>query len=124
MQQFKEVTAGGESGMIAPDPTDPSIIYGWHRRPPRSEDRAKPQHRPHAGTTGRAVPAHLDPALASNRANPKVLYWANQQLFRTEDGGEHWTVISRDLTREDPGAPPNLMRSALPTISAPVRAVA
>ncbi|MEQ1353065.1 MAG: hypothetical protein ABLT11_03545, partial [Candidatus Acidiferrum sp.] len=29
-------------------------------------------------------------------------------LFRTADGGGSWQVISPDLTREDPGAPPNL----------------
>jgi hypothetical protein len=29
-------------------------------------------------------------------------------LFRTENGGQHWTIISPDLTREDPGTPPNL----------------
>jgi hypothetical protein len=28
MEQFKEVTAGGEAGMIAPDPDDPDIVYG------------------------------------------------------------------------------------------------
>src|SRR5574337_1084162 len=28
MEQFHEVTAGGESGMIAPDPDDPDLVYG------------------------------------------------------------------------------------------------
>ena len=37
-----------------------------------------------------------------------VLYFANQRMFRTEDGGNHWSVISPDLTRDDPGAPSNL----------------
>jgi len=37
-----------------------------------------------------------------------VLYFSNQRMFRTEDGGSHWSVISPDLTREDPGAPANL----------------
>ncbi|HJQ37256.1 MAG TPA: hypothetical protein VKB93_08960, partial [Thermoanaerobaculia bacterium] len=40
--------------------------------------------------------------------DPRVLYFANQRLHRTDDGGEHWTIISPDLTREDPGTPPNL----------------
>ena len=30
MQQFRELSAGGESGMIAPDPDHPNIIYGEH----------------------------------------------------------------------------------------------
>src|SRR6202035_1941708 len=46
--------------------------------------------------------------LVFSRRDPRVLYFANQRLFRTADGGERWTVISPDLTREDPGAPANL----------------
>jgi hypothetical protein len=37
-----------------------------------------------------------------------VLYFANQRLFRTADGGDHWAPISPDLTREDAGTPSNL----------------
>ena len=54
-------------------------------------------------------PPHLDAAarlLAARSARP--LLRRTSALFRTEDGGKHWTVISPDLTREDPGIPPNL----------------
>jgi hypothetical protein len=47
------------------------------------------------------------PVVFSPR-DPKVMYFSYQRLFRTEDGGEHWTAISPDLSREDPGVPPNL----------------
>jgi photosystem II stability/assembly factor-like uncharacterized protein len=46
--------------------------------------------------------------LVFSPRDPRVLYFAHQRLFRTDDGGEHWTVISPDLTREDPGTPANL----------------
>jgi len=46
--------------------------------------------------------------LVFSRRDPRVLYFANQRLFRTEDGGRHWTAISPDLTREDPGVPATL----------------
>ena len=46
--------------------------------------------------------------LTFSRRNPRVLYFAHQHLYRTEDRGEHWTRISGDLTREDPGTPPTL----------------
>src|SRR5262249_53856761 len=36
------------------------------------------------------------------------LYFGAQMVFRTADGGNSWQPISPDLTREDPGAPPNL----------------
>src|SRR5207247_423299 len=46
--------------------------------------------------------------LVFSPRDPRVLYFANQRLFRTDDGGKHWSAISPDLTRENAGAPPNL----------------
>jgi len=37
-----------------------------------------------------------------------ALYFGNQRIFRTQDGGAHWTPISPDLTRLDPGVPATL----------------
>ena len=108
MEQFKEVTAGGESGMIAPDPRDPDIVYGGgvDRLDLRTEQ------------TRSVDPTLAEPdalyrrtwtlPLAFSKVDPKVLYYANQRIFRTADGGEHWTPISPDLTREQPATPPNL----------------
>jgi photosystem II stability/assembly factor-like uncharacterized protein len=108
MQQFHEVTAGGESDMIAPDPDDPDIVYGGRverldlsTQQTRSVDPtlAYPQLHYHAAWT---LP------LAFSRRGPRMLYFANQMLFRTADGGKHWTRASPDLTRQDAGVPPNL----------------
>jgi photosystem II stability/assembly factor-like uncharacterized protein len=108
MEQFKEVTAGGESGMIAPDPDDPDIVYGGGVE--KLDLRTDQTH-------------SVDPTLAEpddiyrktwtlplvfSRRDPKVLYYGNQKLFRTADGGAHWKAISPDLTREDPAVPRNL----------------
>jgi len=46
--------------------------------------------------------------LVFSPIDPHVLYFGSQVLFRSADGGNSWEVISPDLTREDPGAPPNL----------------
>ncbi len=46
--------------------------------------------------------------LIFGRRGEKALYFGNQRIFRTTDGGRHWTPISPDLTRPDPGSPPNL----------------
>jgi photosystem II stability/assembly factor-like uncharacterized protein len=107
MTQFREVTAGGESHNIAPDPRDPDLVYGGTVE---KLDLRTMQTRSVDPTL-----AHVDRyrttwtlPLAFSRRDPRVLYFANQRLFRTEDGGEHWAVISPDLTREDPGVPPNL----------------
>jgi photosystem II stability/assembly factor-like uncharacterized protein len=108
MQQFHEVTPGGESGMIAPDPDDPDIVYGGTVS---KLDRRTGQTREVDPTL--AYPAiHYRGAwtlpLAFSRRGKKVLYFANQRLYRTEDEGQHWAPISPDLTRPDAGIPPNL----------------
>jgi photosystem II stability/assembly factor-like uncharacterized protein len=108
MQDFHEITAGDESGMIAPDPDDPDIIYGGTVS---RLDR-------HTGQTREVDPTLAYPALhyrgawtlplAFSKRGKKMLYFANQRLFRTADGGGHWAPISPDLTRPDAGVPPNL----------------
>ncbi len=107
MTEFREVTAGGESDEIAPDPKDPQTVFGG--RVDKLDLRT--------GQTRSVDPALAYPDLyrvtwtlpiVFSPRDPRVLYFAYQRLFRTEDGGEHWTVISPDLTREDPGVPSNL----------------
>ncbi|HKI02252.1 MAG TPA: hypothetical protein VKK31_09740 [Thermoanaerobaculia bacterium] len=107
LTEFREVTAGGESDNIAPDPKDPNVIFGG--RVDKLDLRT--------GQTRSVNPTLAHPdlyrdvwtlPLVFSRRDPRVLYFAHQRLFRTEDGGERWTVISPDLTREDPGTPANL----------------
>ena len=110
MPQFREITAGGESDNIAPDPADPDIIYGGRvERLDRRTDQTR----------------NIDPTLAFPERYRRTwtlplvfgkrdhaLYFANQRIFRTTDGGSRWQAISPDLTRTDPGTPPNLDASA------------
>ena len=46
--------------------------------------------------------------LIFSQADPHALYLGSNVLFKTTDGGNHWDVISPDLTRESPGVPPSL----------------
>jgi len=46
--------------------------------------------------------------VAFSMADKHEFFFANQFLFQTDDGGNSWRKISPDLTREDPGIPPNL----------------
>jgi photosystem II stability/assembly factor-like uncharacterized protein len=108
MQQFHEVTAGGESGMIAPDPDDPDIVYGGKvaRLDLRTnQTRAIDPTLAYPNTEYRNA---WTLPLAFSRTGKKTLYFANQHLFETTDGGNHWARISPDLTRPDPGVPANL----------------
>ncbi|HEY4113732.1 MAG TPA: hypothetical protein VGM17_06670 [Rhizomicrobium sp.] len=108
MEQFHEITAGGESDMIAPDPDDPNLVYGGRVE---KLDLRTNQTR------------HVDPTLllpngehrtawtlplAWSRVGKDTLYFGDERLYRTSDGGNHWELVSPDLTRADAGVPPNL----------------
>ena len=54
----------------------------------------------------------MDAALVLSPADPRALYYANQFQFKSTDGAKSWKVISPDLTRPDPGIPPNLDAAA------------
>ncbi|MDE2133677.1 MAG: hypothetical protein KGJ49_03665 [Alphaproteobacteria bacterium] len=108
MEQFREVTAGGESGMIAPDPDHPDIVYGG------TVDKLDMR----TGQTREVDPTLAYPTiqyrgawtlpLTFSKRGRKLLYFANQRLFRTADGGNRWVPISPDLTRPDAGIPSGL----------------
>ena len=107
LRQFREITAGGENGYIAPDPDDPKVIFGG--RVDRLDLRT--------GQTQSVAPTLAYPGLyRSTWTLPLVfgstgshaLYFGNQRVFRTTDRGGHWDAISPDLTRENPQVPATL----------------
>ena len=104
---FREMAAGGESDNLAPDPNNPDIIYGG-----RVDKLDLRTHQTRSIDPTLAYPNNdrrtWSLPLVFSRRDPKVLYFSNQRLFRTDDGGAHWTVISPDLTRNDPGVPSTL----------------
>ncbi|HEY1891438.1 MAG TPA: hypothetical protein VGG63_13580 [Steroidobacteraceae bacterium] len=114
MEQFHEVTPGGENGMIAPDPNDPDKVYGDAADAgPSVEmlDRKTNQVRdlsPMLAYPWDHYRSTWTMPLVFSKRDPKTLYFSSQRLFSTDDGGKHWTPISPDLTRRDPGTPSNL----------------
>ncbi|HEV7509630.1 MAG TPA: hypothetical protein VGS07_32450 [Thermoanaerobaculia bacterium] len=107
LTEFRETTAGGESDDVAPDPQDPDILFGGRVDKLDLRTGQTRSVDPTLAYPNRYRETWTLPLLFSPR-DPRVLYFARQRLFRTDDGGEHWTVISPDLTREDPGTPANL----------------
>jgi len=115
MHDWTGLCVGGESGYTAPDPLHPEIIFGGNSvekcnlltgelrfvSPELSRQSEGPFRRTWT------LP------LVFSEADPHALYFGNQFLFKTIDGGNSWTQISPDLTREDPGAPPNLDEAAI-----------
>ena len=108
MRDWEPIGPGGESGMTAGDPLHPGIVFGG-----TGLQRYDLELNAQVGRT--SAPAALEPArtdwtqpLVFSKADPHALYYANQFLFRTTDDAQTWAQISGDLTRPDPGVPPNL----------------
>ena len=102
---------GGEAGHVVADPDDPAVFYAGeylgivtrydHRTRQERHVGIQPNNLSgHGAEDGRyrfqwTAPVHVSPH------DPKVVYHAGNVLFRTSDGGQSWTAISPDLTRDD-----------------------
>jgi photosystem II stability/assembly factor-like uncharacterized protein len=105
---WSPVCSGGESDYTAPDPLHPEILFGGRvtRCNVVTGDivNVSPERNLPANTARHTWTL----PLVFSQADPHALYFGDQFLFKTTNGGESWTQISPDLTREDPGVPPNL----------------
>jgi photosystem II stability/assembly factor-like uncharacterized protein len=102
---------GGESGYVAPDPTDPEIVYAGsyggditrYDHHTEQTQAINPWPRNPIGW-GMAELKHrfqwTEPIVFSPH-DPHTLYYAGEVLFKTTDQGMSWTIISPDLTRND-----------------------
>jgi hypothetical protein len=95
-----------------PDPLHPEILYGgtvtrWNNRTGMAQS-VSPES---AAQRNQFRHAWTQP-LVFSLADAHALYYANQFLYKTMDGGESWVQISPDLTREEPGVPANLDAAA------------
>ena len=90
------VPPGGENDSIAPDPHDPQVIYGG--RVDRLDLRTQQTQavNPAFAHPGEHRAIWTLPLLFSYR-DPRVLYFADERLYRTEDGGETWTKLPREF---------------------------
>ncbi len=90
-----------EYGYVAPDPLDPDVVYGgrsvtrFDRRTGQTSTVGPMTGRAPQGTfrTVRTMPVVFSPV------DKKTLFFANNHLWKTLDGGAHWRQISPDLTR-------------------------
>ena len=116
-RDWEGLCSGGESGYTAPDPLHPEILYGGtvsRCNMTTGETKNVSPERGGERQFGQPSPYRHDwtQPLVFSQADPHALYYANQFLYKTTNGGESWTQISQDLTREDPGVPPNLNQAA------------
>jgi photosystem II stability/assembly factor-like uncharacterized protein len=98
--------AAEEYGYVAPDPRDPDVVYGGkltrYRHSTKEVQDVSPA--PLRGTYRflRTAPVVFSPA------DPRLLFYAGNVVFRTADGGRHWDVISPDLSREKAAVPESI----------------
>ena len=100
-----------EYGYVAPDPLHPGRIYGgkltrYDEATGQSQNVGPVPLRLPRDRFDRTAPVIFSPA------DPRILFFASQVLWKTANGGETWEAISPDLTRESPGTPASLGRLA------------
>jgi photosystem II stability/assembly factor-like uncharacterized protein len=107
-----QATAGGECGYVVPDPVDPTIVWGGSYNADLQRADYKTGHIttvnvwPESiyGSPGGVVkyrfnwtfPIHISPH------DHNTVYVGSQFVHMTTDGGRSWTLISPDLTTNDP----------------------
>ena len=102
---------GGESGWIAPDPTNSQIVYAGsydglltrydHSTGVTRDVTVWPDNPMGYGAEGMKYRFQWDFPLLYSPHDAKKLYAGGNVLFATENEGRSWTAISGDLTRDD-----------------------
>ena len=104
-------TAGGESGYVVADPTNPDITYGGsymgymarvdHKTNEFRQINVWPDDGIGAGADVQKYRFQWNYPIFFSPHNPKRLYAAGNHLFVSENEGRSWEMISPDLTTND-----------------------
>jgi photosystem II stability/assembly factor-like uncharacterized protein len=102
---------GGEAGFAVAIPTDPEIVYAGeylgiitrfdHRTGTERNVSIYPENGSGHGAEEMKYRFQWTAPIAVSPHDPNVIYHGGNVLFRTSDGGQTWTAISPDLTRND-----------------------
>ena len=102
---------GCESGFTLPTPGNPDIIwatcYGntvtrYDARTRRARSVSPWRHTLDSDPVDLKYRCHWTPPLAIDPFDPKTVYYGCQVIFKTSNEGQTWTVISPDLSTNDP----------------------
>jgi photosystem II stability/assembly factor-like uncharacterized protein len=102
---------GCESGFTYPDPADPNVVwatcYGdevtrWDARTKLARSVSPWLHTLDSPPTETKYRCHWTAPLAIDPFDHNTVYFGCQVIFRTSNGGQSWSVISPDLSTQDP----------------------
>ena len=96
-----------EYGYAVPDPLNADIVYGGKltRYDRRTGQVQNVGPKPLRGDDYRTV---RTASVVFSPADPRVLFFASNTLWRTVNGGQSWTQVSGDLTRKSSELPPTV----------------
>jgi len=102
---------GCESGFTIPDPADPNVVwatcYGdtvtrWDARYKEAHSVSPWKHTLDSPPNAVKYRCHWTPPLAIDPFDHNTVYYGCQVIFRTSDAGRSWSVVSPDLSTQDP----------------------
>jgi len=98
------ITTGGDGFQPRVDPTDPNIVYSESqhgelvRFDRKTGNRINIQPQPEPGDS--SLRWHWDSPLIISPHSPSRLYFAANKLYRSDDRGDSWRLVSPDLSRQ------------------------
>lgn len=102
---------GGEAGWVVSKPDDPGIVYageygGYISRYQHDTGQVRnvsiyPDNPSGHGAADMKYRFQWTAPIAASPHDPNVIYHGGNVLFKTTDGGQTWSAISPDLTRND-----------------------
>jgi photosystem II stability/assembly factor-like uncharacterized protein len=102
---------GCESGFTVPDLVDPNVVwatcYGdtvtrWDARYKEAHSVSPWKHTLDSPPSVLKFRCHWTPPLAIDPFDHNTVYYGCQVIFRTTDAGQTWSVVSPDLSTQDP----------------------
>ena len=102
---------GCESGFTIPEPGNPDVVwatcYGnevtrWDAKTKLARSVSPWMHTLDSPPNEAKYRCHWTPPLAIDPFDPNTIYYGCQVVFKTSDQGQSWSVMSPDLSTQDP----------------------
>lgn len=98
------IILGGDGYKAVSDPTDPNIVYTQYQYGGLARYDRRTQERlyiaPIAPSGENAYKFNWNTPIIISPHKSTRLYYAAEKLFRSDDRGDSWTVVSPDMTRQ------------------------